>query len=195
MLWFTAAYLPWIFFSGSLETSGHSLLDYRFLIRKTAVPAHIFPLIRTISASLIHLLLLFTVIAVSGGLSPRFFVPLLYYYSSAVLLTFACGRILAVLEACLEDLSSFLPVFLQFLFWTSPVLWDDSAMCDPGIRLILMLNPVRYLLKGYRCCLLSGRLPAPDRKETIIFWCWTAGLLLLGARLMKRKEIFLADEV
>ena len=75
------------------------------------------------------------------------------------------------------------------------VLWADSAMCDPGIRLILMLNPVRYLLKGYRCCLLSGRLPAPDRKETIIFWCWTAGLLLLGARLMKRKEIFLADEV
>ena len=40
VLWFTAAYLPWIFFSGSLETSGHSLLDYRFLIRKTAVPAH-----------------------------------------------------------------------------------------------------------------------------------------------------------
>ena len=195
VLWFTAAYLPWIFFSGSLETSGHSLLDYRFLIRKTAVPAHIFPLIRTISASLIHLLLLFTVIAVSGGLSPRFFVPLLYYYSSAVLLPCDCGRNLAVLEACLEDLSSFLPVFLQFLFWTSPVLWADSAMCDPGIRLILMLNPVRYLLKGYRCCLLSGRLPAPDRKETIIFWCWTAGLLLLGARLMKRKEIFLADEV
>lgn len=195
VLWFSAAYLPWTFFSGTLETAGHSLLDYRFLIRKTAVPAHIFPLIRTISALLVHLFLLLAVIAAAGGVSPRFLVPFLYFLFSAVLFSFACARILAVLEVCLEDLASLLPVCLQLLFWTSPVLWDDSAMRDPGIRRILVFNPVRYLLKGYRCCLLSGRLPAPDRQETVVFWCWTAVFLLFGARLMSRKEAFLADEI
>ena len=78
-----------------------------------------------------------------------------------ILLLFLFGLGLAVLlgvgTVCCRDLEGLLQGLLQILFWASPVLWNPDAMAGAQIRRILALNPLSFILEGYRDALLGRR--------------------------------------
>lgn len=197
ILWFTSAYLPWIFFSDLLTGGCRCLLDYSFLI--TRIPFHVplLPLIRALSALFFHLLflLLLTMILFFRGAEGKYLIQLPIYVFLLFLLGLGLSFLLGVGMVCIRDLEAMLQGLLQLLFWASPVLWNPDAMEGKEIRRILSLNPLSFILEGYRDALL-GRRWIWERREAACAYLMVTGIVWLFAVCLYRKvRPFLADRL
>ena len=54
IVWYLPAFLSWNFFSEGLSTSTTSLLEYSYLVKKVNFKVSIIPVIKIVSAALIH---------------------------------------------------------------------------------------------------------------------------------------------
>lgn len=69
------------------------------------------------------------------------------------------GLIVGVLNVFIRDLTYVIPIFLQLLFWATPIVYPISIL-PVGIQSLLAYNPVIYLVKPYQDILLYGQLPS-----------------------------------
>ena len=197
ILWFTSAYLPWIFFSDLLTGGCRCLVDYSFLITRIPFQVPLLPLIRALSALFFHLLFLviLTGILAAAGLSGIYLMQLPLYVFLLFLLGLGLSLLLCVGTVCIRDLEAVLQGLLQLLFWASPVLWNPEAMEGGEIRRILSLNPLSFILEGYRDALL-GRRWIWERREAACAYLLVTGLVwLLGICFYRRAEPGLADRL
>ena len=159
ILWFTSAYLPWIFFSDLLTGGCRCFLDYSFLITRIPFRVCVLPLVRALSALFFHLIFLvfLTMILLARGLGGKYLLQIPFYILLLFLLGLGLAVLLGVGTVCCRDLEGLLQGLLQLLFWASPVLWNPDAMAGAEIRRILALNPLSFILEGYRDALLGRR--------------------------------------
>ena len=197
ILWFTSAYLPWIFFSDLLTGGCSCLLDYSFLITKIPFPVHLLPLIRALTALFFHFLflLLLTAVLVLRGLAGIYLLQLPLYTLLLFFFGLGISLILGILRVWCRDLEALVQGALQILFWASPILWNPDTLAVPGIRRILALNPLSLILEGYRDALL-GRGWIWERREAGIR-CGSLVLLLwiLALFIYRKARPCLADRM
>lgn len=197
ILWFTSAYLPWIFFSDLLTGGCRCLLDYSFLI--TRIPFHVpvLPLIRSLSALFFHLIFLFllTGILLARGLSGIYLLQLPLYVFLLFLLGLGLAVLLGVGMVCCRDLEELLQGFLQLLFWASPILWNPDAMAGKEIRRILALNPLSFILEGYRDALLGRRWIWERREAACAYLMVTGAVWIFSVCLYRKVRPYLADRL
>ena len=55
ILWFTVAYIPWIFFVDIVVSGSNSLVEYSFLVKKIKFEVELIPIVKLCSAFLVHL--------------------------------------------------------------------------------------------------------------------------------------------
>ena len=58
IIWFVPAYLIWAFFSEALTSSTNSLLEYSYLVRKVNFQIRLIPLVKIMSAAIVHVFFL-----------------------------------------------------------------------------------------------------------------------------------------
>lgn len=190
-----SALLPWIYFSTAVAQGLTSVLGNQDLIRKIRLPQAVFPLsvvgsnFVNFSLSLLPLFLLMLV-------ERQPFTPaLLFLPVAAVILTaFISGVTLLLASATVffRDVRHLTEVFLQVLFYLSPVIYGteqiggSGAWWYPLFRAELELNPFTQLLPLVRDPVYYGRLPP---LHTIALAClWSAGALAVGFRVFRRLE-------
>ena len=188
ILWFTSAYLPWIFFSDLLTGGCACLLDYRFLITRLPFPVPLLPLIRALTSLFFHFLflVLLTAVLFAGGLAGRHLLQLPLYTLLLFLLGLGLSMLLSLLRVWCRDLEALVQGALQIGFWASPVLWNPDGLATPGIRRILGWNPLSFILEGYRDALL-GRGWIWERKEAGLCYAGLVSALWLLALFVYRK--------
>jgi lipopolysaccharide transport system permease protein len=72
----------------------------------------------------------------------------------------ACGLIAAALVCVVRDFSMVINLAIIFLMFTSGIFWDVRALEDPRMtELVLMFNPLAFILDGYRQILMNGVAP------------------------------------
>lgn len=190
-----SALFPWTFFSQSLAYSTESLVGNGALLKKVYVPPVIFPL-ATITASLINFLLSLIPLALLLPLLGFPFhwtwvyipVPLL----SLLLFTLGCGLALAAANVYYRDVSHIVQVVLLALFYFSPIIYD-LRFIDPRFRILFQLNPLLYILNGFRLAIYGnahqGLLPSLQ-SELLSIACG-AGALVVGYKIFRRyRESF-----
>ena len=94
----------------------------------------------------------------------------------------ACSAVNAILSTCLNRHSGF--------FWITPILWK-ADMIPAGC--LSSLNPVAYIVDGYRNVFIYERWFFENLKWTAYFWAFLLVFLLTGAHLFKRLEKEFAD--
>ena len=188
-LFLFAGMLPWMLFSETLSRSTSSMLDQSNLITKTVFPAEIVPVTIFLSALVGHLLavaLLFVAVA-----------AILHQVSFSLLLLPLCAALLGLLAVGLSWISSSFQVYLRdtvqvvtviliFWQWLTPIFIEESRF--PGkTQLIVVLNPITYVLRCYRNVLLDAQSPA--LRDLAILFAISATVFVLGGlffRYMKR---------
>ena len=157
-LWLICGIAPYFYFSEVLSKGVHSFIEYSYLVKKVVFPVKTIPLIKLFSSILPHV---FFVILCKAALfiydySLSFEVfGIVYYFICLVWVTIPILFFVSILNVFLKDISHILSVTLQVLVWVTPVFWQKEMLPD-SLRFIAYLNPLSYIVTGYRSSLLGN---------------------------------------
>lgn len=197
VIWLTAGLVPWFFFTEALNNGTTSLLEYSYLVKKVVFHIDIIPIIKVIAATFTHLffvgfLLLFYVLL--GFDLNIYMIQLPYYTFCMIMLVLALSYTTCALVVFFRDLLQIINIGLQVGMWVTPILWNfDSIGMPEWARVILKLNPMFYVVKGYRNALFEGKWFFEDMTLTCYFWGLTLALFIAGRQIFKRLKVHFAD--
>ena len=181
VLYLTAGLVPWFFFSEALGNGTSAMLEYTYLVKKVVFKISILPLIKVIAASFTHIFFaaVLLVIASCYGYFPTFYTLQVVYYTFClfVLVLGICFMTSAVV-VFFKDLQQIIAIGLQLGMWATPILWD-IGMLNPTMQKIMSINPLVYVVEGYRNSVYGTTWFFEDIPGTIYFWCVTIILFAL----------------
>lgn len=198
ILWFSAAYIPWIFFVDITTAGCNSLVEYSFLVKKIKFDIEYIPLLKLISALFVHLFfIVFLVImyVIYGYSISGYNLQIFYYTFATCALGLGLTWLLSSITVFFKDMNSLFSVIIQIGFWVTPILWNEETMVNETVKSVLSLNPMHYIVNGYRDSLLFHEGFWNNPKETISFWGITVFIWILGRIVFKKLSPFFADEV
>lgn len=197
LAWLLTGISMWFFFSDALNQATSVFCEYAFLVRKVNFRLSVLPLVKILAALAVHLVFLVIVAAVllvsRIGVSWNWLAVIYYVFAGAVLLA-GLSYLTAALHVFLRDVGHIINVGLQFGIWVTPVFWDFSMLQDyPRLVFVLRLNPVVYLVEGYRNSLLFGAPFDAGWGQVLYFWSFTLVMLVLGAFTFRKLRPQFAD--
>ena len=194
----TAGLVPWFFFSEALNHGTMALLEYNYLVKKVVFKISILPIIKVIGATFIHAFFVLVLLIVSScyGFYPSIYTLQLFYYSFClfVLVLAICYTTCAVV-VFFRDLSQIISIGLQIGMWATPILWKLEDL-EPKLGKMVNLfkiNPLVYVVNGYRSAVYERQWFFEDLPYTLYFWGITALLFGIGAAIFKRLKVHFAD--
>lgn len=197
VLWLTAGLVPWFFFNEALNSATVSLLDYGYLVKKVVFDVEIVPLIRILSALFVHVFFVafMTVMFMINGILPSLeWMQLIYYSICLIALVIGIVYATSALVVFFRDLSQIIIVILQVAMWMTPIMWNLDIIPEKW-RFIFLLNPLCYIVQGYRSALISRKWFWDNTYQTIAFWVFVIGVLVLGSRIFSKLKIHFADVI
>lgn len=195
VLYLTAGLVPWFYFSEALSNGTNALLEYNYLVKKVVFKISILPIIKIISATFIHLFFAGFLLALAAGYG---YLPDLYtlqlVYFSFCMFVFVLGICYASCAVIVffRDLGQIINIFLQVGMWATPIMWKLS-MIPEEFQIIFKLNPVYYIVNGYRSALLEKTWFWEDFYSTMFFWIITVVIFGIGGLIFKRLKVHFAD--
>lgn len=197
VLWLTAGLVPWFFFNEALNSATSSLLDYSYLVKKVVFNIEIIPTVRIMSSLFVHVFFCIFMLAmyVLNGIYPCVqWLQLIYYSFCLVLLIIGITYLTSALVVFFRDLAQIIMVVLQVGMWMTPIMWNKE-MLSGKLQLIFRLNPLYYIVQGYRDSVIYHKWFWDSEYETIFFWTVTFICLFVGNRMFNRLKIHFADVI
>ncbi len=195
ILWLLAGITPWFFFSDSLSAGTFSIEQNSYLVKKIVFKTHLLPIVKIISSLQIHLLfvsLTFLVFFFYGIGMDLYLLQIFYYSFSLIMFSIALSWITSALNVFLKDIGQIVSVILQFGFWLTPIFWSFSLVPDQ-FEFIFKLNPLFYIVEGYRDTFINKIWFWEHYNLTMYFWLIVIVLLYFGTKLFKKLSPHFAD--
>ena len=158
----------------------------------------VLPLVKLGSALIVHsFFLMFTIIlyACYGRRPDLFYLQLLYYGFCAFFLTLGLTYTTAAVVVFFRDLQQVIAIGLQVGVWLTPIMWvaDASLATKPLIHAILRLNPMYYIVSGYRDCFFGKCWFWEKPIWTAYFWIFSFACFCFGCWVFERLKAHFAD--
>lgn len=197
VLWLIAGLVPWFFFSEALNNGTNALIEYSYLVKKVVFKISILPIVKVVSALFVHVffVVFMLILYICYHFYPDLYTIQIVYYSFAMfMLVIALTYATCAIVVFFKDLSQIISIILQVGVWMTPIMWNIDAMELPPVLLtIFKLNPMYYIVAGYRDALIN-KVWFWERPEiTVYFWLFTIVIMGLGAIVFKRLKIHFAD--
>jgi len=195
ILWLIAGIIPWFFFSEALLSATNAVLDNTFLVKKIVFRVSLLPIVKIVSALIIHLFFLLFIFGmfIFYGYSPNiYWIQIGYYLISTIILVLGLSWITSSVIVFFRDLGQLVNMIIQFGFWLTPIFWMIS-MVPAQYQWIFKLNPIYYITQGYRDSLIDHIWFWEKSKETLCFWIITTVLFFLGALIFRKLRPHFAD--
>ena len=194
-LFYYAALVPWIYFSGTLALCSNSLLANAQLLKKVYFPRAILPAAValaglvdfTVSAVCVAGLLVYYHVAPTWNL--LLWIPLT---GLLVVLTIGVGMLLSALTLKYRDVKYAVPFLIQVGFFVTPIIYP-LAMLPERYRVLAALNPLSGIVETFRATLVPAKPVEWDVLGTSVLV--TALLVLAGIAYFRRAERYFADLV
>ena len=197
VLWLIAGLVPWFFFQEGLTGGTNALLEYNYLVKKVVFNIRILPVVKVFSAVFVHafFVVILLVIYTFMGYPPSLYALQLIYYSFCIfMLILALTYMTSAAVVFFRDLSQIINIALQVGVWVTPIMWDFNDLGLGGIlQKILKLNPLFYIVQGYRDSLIGKVAIWEHPVLTLYFWVFTAAVFIFGTRLFKKLQVHFAD--
>lgn len=197
VLWFVCGLTPWYFFNDTLQAITSSITANAYLVTKTVFPTEILPLVYIISGLFPH----FVFLLLLGGMMGAFHLPfhadrllVVYYLGCTMTLLLGLGWLLSALQVFYRDIGQALTILLNMWFWLTPIVWVQNIV-PPSYQRMLTLNPIYYIVEGYRGLMIYSTPIWPDRDQTVVFWLTALLILLAGAFVFRRLKPEFADVI
>lgn len=195
VLFLTAGLVPWFYFSEALNNGTNAMIEYNYLVKKVVFKISVLPIIKIIAATFIHAFFVCVLLVVAAvyGYYPTIYTIQIFYYSAClfIFVLALCYTTCAVV-VFFKDLAQIINIALQIGMWATPILWDINSL-DSGWAFFLKLNPLVYIVNGYRSAVYERKWFFQDFFSTMYFWIVTVVLFGVGAAIFKRLKVHFAD--
>lgn len=195
ILWLVAGMIPWFFIADAISNSANSVVDNSFLVKKVVFRVSLLPLIKVLSALFIHGFFIFFMLfmfLIYGYFPTVYLIQLVYYLFGACCLIVGIAFITSAVVVFFRDLGPMIGMLLQVLMWGTPIFWSFSAV-PPQYHFLFYLNPMYYIIQGYRDALIHQVWFWERPGLTVYFWCFTLVLFIAGTTIFKRLKPHFAD--
>ncbi|MCM1541473.1 MAG: ABC transporter permease [Blautia sp.] len=195
VLFLTAGLVPWFFFTEALNNGTNALTEYNYLVKKVVFKISILPIIKIIAATFIHAFFVIVLLAIAAfyGYYPTIYtIQILYYSVCMFVFVLALCYTTCAIVVFFRDLSQIINIMLQIGMWATPILWDISKI-DSDWAVALKINPLVYIVNGYRSAICERQWFFEDFYSTMYFWIVTVVLFGIGALVFKRLKVHFAD--
>ena len=195
VLFLTAGLVPWFYFSEALNSGTNAMLEYHYLVKKVVFKISILPIIKIIAATFIHAFFVCVLLVVAAvyGYYPTVYTLQIFYYSACLFIfVLALCYTTCAIVVFFRDLAQIINIALQIGMWATPILWDISRL-EGGWVTVLKLNPLVYIVNGYRSAVCERQWFYQDFFSTMYFWIVTVVLFGIGAAVFKRVKVHFAD--
>ncbi len=195
VLFLTAGLVPWFFFNEAWTNATNALREYDYLVKKVVFKISVLPIIKAIAATFIHVffvLILLIVAAVYGYYPSVYTIQLVYYSACLFIFVLALSYTTCSVVVLFKDLSQIINIILQIGIWATPIMWNIEGLSD-GWKIFFKLNPLVYIVNGYRDSIYGGKWFFEDFFSMMYFYVITAVLFGIGAVIFKRLKVHFAD--
>jgi len=195
VLFLTAGLVPWFYFTEALNNGTQALIEYSYLVKKVVFKISILPIIKVIAATFIHafFVVVMLIIAAIYGFYPTIYtIQILYYSLCTFIFVLALCYSTCAIMVFFKDIAQIISIILQIGMWATPILWNISAF-DLKVQSYIKINPLVYIVEGYRSSICEKQWFFEDFYSTMYFWIFTVVLFGIGCLIFKRLKPHFAD--
>ena len=190
-----SGYIPWLFFATTNNRLVSVFTRYSYIVKNIRIPFITLPMAVLLSCILVHFLILSVLLLIlyfNGFIPNIIYLQAGYYFLACIILVFSIGMITSSLYIFFRDLEKIIQIIIQFGFWLTPILWDKEEI--PGdMQWILRLNPMEYIVSGYRNTFIYQIEFYTTNWQIMYFWSFTLVTLFLGIFLFRRLTPYLIE--
>ena len=197
ILWFVPAFVPWLFFSDIMNSSAYCMQEYNYLVKKVRFDVEILPVVKIISALFVHIFFIgFVVIMylIYGEALSIYCFQAIYYSISLLFLGVGISFLISSITVFFKDFIQVVSILLQVGFWAIPIFWNPDNM-EPWVVTVLKLNPMYYIVTGYRDSFIYHIGFWEHPVYTSYFWIISIAIFIVGGILFSRLRPHFADEL
>ena len=196
IVWLVSGLVPWFYFSEALSGGTGAMIEYSYLVKKVVFKIDILPIVKAISALFVNSFFIVIAIVLCWvyGYAPSLYtLQIIYYLICMIVLVLGMVYLTSALVVFFRDLSQIINIVLQVGIWATPIMWPAETTLTATLHRIFKLNPMYYIVDGYRNSLLGHHWFWENMKWTIYFWVFALLMLLIGTTVFKRLKVHFAD--
>lgn len=199
VLWLVAGLVPWFFFQDALIGGTNALIEYSYLVKKVVFKISILPIVKVLSAMFVHVFFVFFTLCLYMGyryMPTVYMLQILYYSGCTFLLVLGMSYITCAVVGFFRDLTQIINILLQVGVWMTPIMWNiDTMELPPALITVFKLNPMYYVVAGYRDALINQVWFWERPGLTLYFWMFTIIICGIGMVIFKRLKVHFADVI
>jgi len=196
VIWLMCGLLPWNFFSDALASGTYSLTEHGYLVKKMVFRVSILPVVKIFSSLIVHVVFLGILLALLVFYDPAppswHLLQVPYFLFAQFVLLLGLTWISSSIVVFVKDFGQVISILLQFGFWLTPIFWSFSIVPE-RYRTLLKLNPMFYIVDGYRNALLGNSWFWTDLTMTYYFWGVCSVVFVAGGFIFMRLRPHFAD--
>ena len=189
LLWMVTGMTVWFYISPSITGGVSSIYTKANIITKMKFPVSILPTTIVTKELFNHTFMLgiLFVVLMIGGISPSVYnFMIIYYIICATAFGISLAMVTSVLNMFTRDVKKMVNASMRMLLYITPILWNMKDNLPIWIQNIMKLNPINYIVEGYRNSLLFHKVSSIE--ETLIFWVIIFILFGTGSVLMNKHK-------
>jgi ABC-2 type transport system permease protein len=192
-----------VFLSEATSQSVQSLIEREPIVRKIQFPRLAVPLSIVLTALFrlgLNLLVVFVFLLLSGGSAMLSWLELPLLVALLIVLAAGLAALLSALFVHLRDIKPIWDVFLQVIFYASPIFYPITIVKSDTLRELLMVNPFAAILQEFRHAVIDPSHPSAAEAigggaRLLIPLGLIALIAVVGFRYFDRKAPRIAEEL
>lgn len=196
-LFLLAGLIAYDLFNKALNSATRGISKYGFLLNKVNFRAAIIPLVKIASEIMLHLIILVivaTILALSGIPITLYWLQVFYYMLAAVFLLVGITWLTSSISLFFPDIKYIITIVMRVLFFFTPIFWEIKNIPE-NMVIFFRLNPLYYIVKGYRDSFLYQVPFWSNWTDTAYFWGLAAVFFVIGVLVFKRLRPYFAEMV
>ena len=187
--------IPWTFFSTAISRTSFVMVENANIIKKVYFPREILP-ISIVTSEMVNfiistIIILVFVMAYGIGFSWYIvFYPVILI--TQYILLIGISLLVSSITVYFRDLQHFIGILLQLLFYATPIVYGLDIIPE-SFRWILKINPMSYIIDGYRSIFYYQRMP--DFAGLGIVFAISLILCIIGYLVFNKLQKRFAEEL
>ena len=187
--------IPWTFFSATVTRSAFTMIENGNIIKKVYFPREILP-ISIVTSEAVNFMISTIIIlgfVIFGGIGISkyiIFYPLVLL--AQYLLLIGISLIISSISVYVRDLQHLIGVAMQLLFYATPIVYASETIPD-NFKWILYLNPMTYIINGYRDIFYNQRMI--DIVSTLLLIIISIVLCIIGYIIFNKLQKGFAEQL
>lgn len=192
---FMSGMIPWTMFAETLMANTNAIIANAHLVKKTVFPTEILPIVNLAASFISHgiMLIILIVLLLLNNIPFSFYnLQILYYLAALSVFTIGLGWIFSALNVFYRDTGQILGVVINMWFWLTPVVWLMGIIPEK-YQYIIKLNPMYYIVDGYKTSFIYHAPFWQNYKLGIYFWAIALLMFIIGGLTFRRLKPEFAD--